>query len=241
MASVRAVTVASADAARRLAEGRPAEGVLAAKAACPGPREATSADHDDEDREQDLIRRAQKGDRKAFEELYLRFSPAVFRYAIAPLCQDRELAQDLLADTFERALRNIQRFQWQGKGFLPWLIRIGKNVCLDALRRSGRVAPLAGEFEARVPDPTPWSAETVTAAIEIDALQRERITVCLGDLNDRYRRVVELRIVQGASRELAAREMGVNSVGTLDVLLFRACQAFRKAYVRRYGGPEWGP
>jgi RNA polymerase sigma-70 factor (ECF subfamily) len=63
---------------------------------------------------------------------------------------------------------------------------------------------------------------------------RERITVCMDELNPRYRRVLELRMIDKCPRDEAAKTMDV-TIGTLDVLLFRACKAFRKIWARRYG------
>jgi RNA polymerase sigma-70 factor, ECF subfamily len=190
------------------------------------------------DEERTLVVRAQAGDPAAFRALYQRFAPAVHRFAILPLVHDRTLAEDLLADTFVRALENIGRFEWQGKGVLPWLIRIAKNLCLDHLRKSGRVAGWPLEYEQLVPDPGEWNGETLAAHHEITDLMRERIHECLDEINPRYRRVLELRLVQGVARDHAAAAMEV-SIGTLDVLLFRACKAFRKVYVQRYGdGPQ---
>lgn len=184
--------------------------------------------------ERDLIGRAQRGDPTAFHDLYERFAPSVHRYAIAPLVHDRALAEDLLADTFVRALENIQRFRWQGKGVLPWLIRIAKNLCLDHLRKSGRVGAWPVEFEHLLPDPTDLDGETVASHRQINELLRERIDTCLQDVNPRYRKVLRLRLVESMARDQAAAEMEV-SIGTLDVLLFRACKAFRKVYLQRYG------
>lgn len=199
---------------------------------------ATRSDGLQRDEERTLVVRAQAGDAAAFRALYQRFAPAVHRYAILPLVHDRTLAEDLLADTFVRALENIGRFEWQGKGLLPWLIRIAKNLCLDHLRKSGRVAGWPTEYEQLVPDPGEWNGETLAAHHEITGLMRERIVECLDGINPRYRRVLELRLVQGMARDHAAAAMGV-SIGTLDVLLFRACKAFRKVYVQRYGdGPQ---
>ncbi|MCA9649056.1 MAG: RNA polymerase sigma factor [Myxococcales bacterium] len=182
--------------------------------------------------------RAQAGEVAAFRALYQRYAQAVHRYAILPLVHDRTLAEDLLADTFVRALENIGRFRWQGKGVLPWLIRIAKNLCLDHLRRSGRVGSWPTEYEQLIPDPGEWNGETLAAHLEITGLLRERIDECLEEINPRYRRVLELRLVQGLARDRAAETMEV-SIGTLDVLLFRACKAFRKVYVQRYGdGPQ---
>ncbi len=190
------------------------------------------------DEERTLVVRAQAGDTAAFRALYQRFAPSVHRYAILPLVHDRTLAEDLLADTFVRALENIGRFRWQGKGVLPWLIRIAKNLCLDHLRKSGRVGGWPTEYEQFVPDPGEWNGETLAAHKQITGLMRERIDECLDEINPRYRKVLELRLVQGMARDRAAATMEV-SIGTLDVLLFRACKAFRKVYVQRYGdGPQ---
>jgi RNA polymerase sigma-70 factor (ECF subfamily) len=203
-----------------------------------GAKQVTSEPHDDDAHdERGLIARAQAGDASAFRELYERFAATVHRYAILPLVHDRTLAEDLLADTFVRAMENIHRFKWQGKGVLPWLIRIAKNLCLDHLRKSGRVGAWPVGFEHLIPDPGEWNGETLAAHREIGDLLRDRIDACLGDINPRYRKVLQLRLVARAARGEAAKEMGV-SIGTLDVLLFRACKAFRKVYLERYGfGP----
>lgn len=187
-----------------------------------------------QDDERALVARAQAGDAAAFREMYERFAASVHRYAILPMVHDRALAEDLLADTFVRALENIGRFRWQGKGVLPWLIRIAKNLCLDHLRRSGRVGSWPVELDQLVPDPRELDGESMVARIEITSLMRERIDACLDDINPRYRKVLQLRLVRGLPRDSAAAQMEV-SIGTLDVLLFRACKAFRKVYVQRYG------
>jgi RNA polymerase sigma-70 factor, ECF subfamily len=197
----------------------------------------TDCDAIDRDEERELVRRAQAGDTAAFRALYERHAATVHRYAIVPLVSDRALAEDLLADTFVRAMENIDRFRWQGKGVLPWLIRIAKNLCLDHLRKSGRVGAWPQGFEHLLPDPSDLSGESRTAHREVTQLLRERIDLCLQDINPRYRRVLHLRLVHGLARDAAARKMDV-SIGTLDVLLFRACKAFRRAYLQRYGeGP----
>jgi RNA polymerase sigma-70 factor (ECF subfamily) len=186
------------------------------------------------DDEQALVLRAQAGDRAAFRALYQRFAPSVYRYAIVPTVHDRTLAEDLLADTFVRALENLHRFKWQGRGLLPWLIRIAKNLCLDHLRKSGRVGAWPVGFENLLPDPGDLGGESEVNRKQMAAVMRTRIDACLEGINPRYRKVVELRLVQQMPREQAATEMDV-SIGTLDVLLFRACKAFRKVYVQRYG------
>jgi RNA polymerase sigma-70 factor (ECF subfamily) len=48
-------------------------------------------------------------------------------------------------------------------------------------------------------------------------------------LQDRYRTAIELRLIQELSREDCAKRLGV-TIGTFDVLLFRAVRAFRKQF-----------
>lgn len=157
----------------------------------------------------------------------------VFRCAIMPLVRDRNLAEDLLADTFVRAMENLHRFKWQGKGLLPWLIRIGKNLCLDHLRKAGRTTAWPEGFEQQIPDLSDSNAESLLGRSQLSDLLRERIQACLTEVNPRYRRVLELRLIEKLPRHEAAAAMQV-SIGTLDVLLFRACKSFRKIYMRRF-------
>ena len=194
--------------------------------------------------ERRLIERAKAGDQAAFRELYERHAEAVYRYAILPIVRDRVMAEDLLAETFVRALENLGRFSWQGKGVLPWLVRIGKNLCLDHLRKNGRIQ--AGRTVERAGQDAPeWDGESMVARVETNELLRARIEACLQTLNPRYRHVLQLRMVERRPRGDAARSLGI-SVGTLDVLLFRACRSFRKVYIERYGAgldvdPEVNP
>jgi RNA polymerase sigma-70 factor (ECF subfamily) len=145
-----------------------------------------------------------------------------------------------LAETFVRALENIGRFRWQGRSILPWLIRIAKNACFDHLRRAGRSAPWSEDLEralACVGDGSGNKMEQIVGAERARQVLRERISQCLEHINPRYRRVLELRLVRGLGREQSAAELEV-SLGTLDVLLCRACKAFRAQYLARFAEPS---
>lgn len=188
----------------------------------------------DEPDDRSLIERAQAGDQRAFRLLYERHASSVYRFAVMPLVRDKTLAEDLVADTFVRAMENIDRFRWQGRGVLPWLVRIGKNLALDHLRKSGRQAAWPDGFEQQLPDsPDRTDAEQLLGKAQLSDLLAQRIEACMGDLNPRYREVIRLRLIEKISRQEAASRMDV-TVGTLDVLLFRACRAFRRQYGRRY-------
>lgn len=189
----------------------------------------------DRSEERALVQGAQAGDRRAFRGLYDLHAKSVYRVVLMPLLRDTHLAEDLLADTFVRALERIDRFTWQGRGMGPWLMRIAKNLALDYLRKKGRMGAWPEGFEQTLPTPSETGAERLLGQAQLSDLLGDRIRIVMGELNPRYQRVLSLRMVDRVSRTDAATDLEV-SLGTLDVLLHRACKAFRKAYLSRYGG-----
>ena len=83
--------------------------------------------------EQALVRKAQAGDRLAFEELVRKFDREVLRLALN-LVHRPEDARDIYQESFLRVYRNLHRFRFECS-FYTWLYRIVTNVALDHLRR----------------------------------------------------------------------------------------------------------
>ena len=83
--------------------------------------------------ERNLIRRAQRGDRVAFDALVRRYDQEVLRMALR-IVPSYEEAQDLYQEAFLKVYRSIGRFRLESK-FSTWLYRVVTNVCLDQLRR----------------------------------------------------------------------------------------------------------
>ena len=104
--------------------------------------------------EHGLVRKAQAGDRLAFEELVRRYDRDVLRLALN-LVQRPEEARDVYQESFLRVYRNLHRFRFECS-FYTWLYRIVTNVGLDHLRRrtSRREdqAPVADESEGSTRD-----------------------------------------------------------------------------------------
>jgi RNA polymerase sigma-70 factor (ECF subfamily) len=183
-----------------------------------------------------LVERARVGDDRALRALYQRHADPVLRTAILPVVHDPILAKDLLADTFVRAIENLHRFHWQPKGLLPWLVRIAKNLSLDHIRRNKRTTawPAGMDIEAE------FDGEHLLARAELADQARARIDACMADLSPRYQQVIALRLIEQRPRVEVATMLGVTT-GTLDVVLCRACKAFRKHWRRRFGSsaPQW--
>lgn len=83
-----------------------------------------------------IVRMAQK-DKRHFGILYERYNPIVSGY-IRKRVENKEIAEDLTSKAFEKALKGIDSFQWQGVSFKAWLFRIARNVLNDYYRVVGR-------------------------------------------------------------------------------------------------------
>src|SRR5437588_12597391 len=80
-----------------------------------------------------LAAAAKTGDRRAFEELVERYRDIIFAYSYARL-RVREEAEDIAQEAFVRALTSLGRFNVRAS-WAPWIMRITRNLCHDALRR----------------------------------------------------------------------------------------------------------
>lgn len=100
--------------------------------------------------DQDLISRYLRGEKSAFETLVLRHKNRIYSY-VQQMVRDRELANDIFQSVFLKALETLNggRYQEEGK-FLPWLMRIAHNQCIDHFRREKRMPMLNSTDERDV-------------------------------------------------------------------------------------------
>ncbi len=87
--------------------------------------------------ERNLIEAAQR-DPACFAELYENNFERVYAF-IARRVGDRDQAQDLTADVFHSALKNLSRFEWRGAPFAAWLFRIAANAIADRGKRAAQL------------------------------------------------------------------------------------------------------
>lgn len=102
--------------------------------------------------EETLIRRAQRGEPDAVEELFRQHWPGCWRAAYS-VTGRRTLADDVAQEAFVRAISSLDRFD-PSRPFAPWLTRIAVNAALDELRRERRLdpeQPTTAEFAADTP------------------------------------------------------------------------------------------
>jgi RNA polymerase sigma factor (sigma-70 family) len=190
------------------------------------------------EQEQRLVEEAQAGHLDAMRPLLERYAPPLYGTVILPRLGDSASAEEVLRDTLATAVEKIGRFTWQGKSIYPWLRQIAINKVYDVHRHAKRSRRLADAMVHEVPvesDPDSHADAQLIADQERQA-HRERIDDALACIAERYRTAIELRLVEELSREDCAKRLGV-TVGTFDVLLFRAVRAFRKQFGDHHGEP----
>jgi RNA polymerase sigma-70 factor (ECF subfamily) len=167
-------------------------------------------------------------DPSAFGALYRRYVSRIYAFAHRRTWT-REAAEDVTAATFERAYRNLDRFDVAGAGFGPWLYRIAANELVDHYRREGRSRSPRGQRALRA------LADDETHD-DVDGIERDgeiqEMLVALDSLRPRYQEALTLRYLSGFSADEAAAAMGC-SKPVLAVTLHRALSALRREVERK--------
>jgi RNA polymerase sigma-70 factor (ECF subfamily) len=155
--------------------------------------------------ERELIRRAQKGDKFAFEQLVQGHAPRLYTLAVRML-GSRADADDALQETLIRAWTALPRFRGQAQ-LSTWLYRIALNAIHDQQSRTRPTAELIDDWADRV--------DRFEQGLLGDALQR-----ALAALADENREAIVLYDVLGASYAEIAELQGV-AEGTVKSRIFR--------------------
>jgi RNA polymerase sigma-70 factor (ECF subfamily) len=134
--------------------------------------------------DEELVARAQHGEREAFGALYDRYLPRVYGYCYRVLGQ-REAAEDANTEVFMRALTALPAYR--SGSFRSWLFAIAHNVIADAVRQRHGGVPLAEAVDLADHGP---SLEDRTAA----AAERSVIVALLPRLSADQQQVIALRL-----------------------------------------------
>lgn len=175
-----------------------------------------------------LVARAQ-GDgpdaARAMTEIYSQYCNVVFRFVFFRV-GSRPLAEDLTSDTFVRAMRRINSFEWRGTDLGAWLVTIARNLVADHFKSARyRLESLTGDVigaadRADRPDERP---EEITLA----NLSNARISAAIQELNEEQRQCITLRFMRQYSTEETAQAMGKN-VGAIKALQYRAVRTLAR-------------
>lgn len=155
--------------------------------------------------DQELVTLYQNGNEEAFEMLLLRHKSRIYT-GIYLIVKDRYVAEDLLQETFIKAINTIKgnRYNEEGK-FLPWLSRIAHNLAIDHFRKNKRHPEIVLEEGSRLFDTLQFAEESFETA---QALRdnKKRLRSLIKELPEEQKQVLIMRhYLQMSFQEIADR------------------------------------
>jgi len=174
----------------------------------------------------ELVARVQRGDKKAFDLLVLKYQRKIMRL-LSRMIRDPAEIEDVAQEAFIKAYRALPQFRGES-AFYTWLYRIAINTARNWLASSGRrpSAPNAietedGETFNETDNLTDISTpESMVASREI----AETVNATIQELPEELRTAIILREIEGMSYEDIAQTMAC-PIGTVRSRIFRAREA----------------
>ncbi|MDY7544954.1 RNA polymerase sigma factor RpoE [Glaciimonas sp. CA11.2] len=173
-----------------------------------------------------LVERVQRGDKKAFELLVIKYQRKLMRL-VSRLVRDQAEAEDVVQEAFIKAYRALPQFRGDS-AFYTWLYRIGINTAKNYLVTQGRRAPTSTESNSE-------DAETFDDGEQLRDINTpesllatkqiaQTVNVAMEALPDELRTAITLREIEGLSYDEIAEAMGC-PIGTVRSRIFRAREA----------------
>jgi RNA polymerase sigma-70 factor (ECF subfamily) len=180
----------------------------------------------DRELDQQLVERAQRGDKRAFELLVSKYQRKLGRL-LSRFIRDPAEVEDVCQEAFIKAYRALPSFRGDS-AFYTWLYRIGINTAKNYLVTMGRRAPTSTKFDADEAE----GFEDADQLRDINTPESLMMTRQIGDtvnesvaqLPEDLRTAITLREIEGMSYEDIAVIMNC-PIGTVRSRIFRAREA----------------
>jgi RNA polymerase sigma-70 factor (ECF subfamily) len=180
----------------------------------------------DREVDQQLVERAQRGDKRAFELLVVKYQRKLARL-LSRFIRDPGEVEDVAQEAFIKAYRALPSFRGDS-AFYTWLYRIGINAAKNYLVAMGRRAPTTTEHDAE-------DAESFDDADQLRDINTpenmlmskqvaEVVNTAMNQLPEELRTAITLREIEGMSYEDIAEIMNC-PIGTVRSRIFRAREA----------------
>jgi RNA polymerase sigma-70 factor (ECF subfamily) len=178
------------------------------------------------DIDQQLVERAQRGDKRAFELLVEKYQRRLARL-VSRLVKDPGEVEDVTQEAFIKAYRALPSFRGDS-AFYTWLYRIGVNTAKNYLVATGRRTPTSTDVEAEEAEGFEGgellrdinTPESLLLSKEIGAT----VNAAIDALPEELRSAIQLRELEGMSYDEIAKLMDC-PIGTVRSRIFRAREA----------------
>jgi RNA polymerase sigma-70 factor (ECF subfamily) len=173
--------------------------------------------------DQQLVERAQRGDKKAFELLVAKYQRKLGRL-LSRFIRDPAEVEDVAQEAFIKAYRALPSFRGES-AFYTWLYRIGINTAKNYLVALGRRAPTTTEFDTEEAENFDDGDQLRDVNTPENELMSKQIAQTVNDtmeaLPEELRTAIVLREIDGLSYEEIASVMNC-PIGTVRSRIFRA-------------------
>lgn len=177
----------------------------------------------DKEVDQQLVERAQRGDKHAFELLVVKYQRRLGRL-ISRFVRDSAEAEDVTQEAFIKAYRALPAFRGES-AFYTWLYRIGINTAKNYLVALGRRAPTSTQFDAEESEDFEGADLLQDVNTPENELMSKQVAGVVNDsllkLPEDLRTALTLREIEGLSYEEIAEIMNC-PIGTVRSRIFRA-------------------
>tara|TARA_B110000444_G_C18588647_1_gene477408 strand:- start:92 stop:667 length:576 start_codon:yes stop_codon:yes gene_type:complete len=159
--------------------------------------------------DKDLVREYLTGSENALEHLITRHKEKVFT-SIIIFTKDRYLAEDLFQDTFIKVINKLKAGKYKEEGkFLPWVMRISYNICIDHYRKTKRSPKVVNTEGFDIFDILPLSQES-PEQLMMGNQSKDKVRKLLEELPEEQKEVVLLRHYYDFSFKEIAELTGVS-------------------------------
>jgi RNA polymerase sigma-70 factor (ECF subfamily) len=159
---------------------------------------------------------ARTGDEAAFARVYRAVQPGLYRYLTVLVGRD---AEDVAAETWAQACRDLAKFRGDIDGFRGWVARIGRNRAIDHVRATGRRPVVAAGLEVLANQASVYTTESVA----LESLATEAAIAMIATLPRDQAEAVLLRAVMGLDAASAGRVLGKRA-GAVRTASYRGLQ-----------------
>ncbi|WP_308638187.1 sigma-70 family RNA polymerase sigma factor [Paenibacillus silvisoli] len=183
--------------------------------------------------EAQLVMLSRQGDETAFNKLVELYKDKLYRMA-SRILRSKTDVEDVVQETFLKVYLNLNRFD-ENKRFSTWIFHIGKNICLDLLRRR-KTPPLPLDQPVLAQSDQALSLHDViphtSLSPEGEVIERElssKMAELIEKLPDKYRTVVYQRYVLEMSMEDISRANNI-PVNTVKSRIHRGKDYMKKRW-----------
>jgi len=161
----------------------------------------------------DLIKKAQKGNGKAFLTLFQQYEQDLYRMAYIYVKNQND-ALDVVQETAYRSFKSIETLK-EPKYFKTWLMRIAISCSLDILKKRKNVVQLIPEFE-----------EYISGQVNEDIFSEITLKDLINQLEANEKSVILLRFYQGLTLQEVSETLKI-PLGTAKTILYRGLNKLR--------------